>query len=178
MAARHGGIVRCRRTLAPAGTALPGALIIVTTGAMAGDSTPSRALPLLTALTGGVLLALALQISLTARGLQIADVFSDVLAGNPVRLRAAMVWWVIAGSALVTGALVSWALAHFAPPWHSYRGLRWIIGAIIVFALAHIGHGAELPHGVSPVVYLMASAAAVVVAAVMALIGAVFALRG
>ncbi len=137
----------------------------------------SRALALLGAITGGVLLALALEIALNARGLQISDVWRDAIAGNPLSLRAALVWWVIAGSALVAGVAIARPLVQFPPPWRRYRTLRWIIGALAVFALAHIGHGAVLPDGVTPAVYLMASAAAAVIAAVMAAIGAVFALR-
>src|SRR5215213_8826285 len=105
---------------------------------MATESHRSRALPLLTALIGGVLLVLALQVVLTARGMQIVDVWRDVIAGNPLSLRAALVWWVIAGSALVAGAAIARPLVLFPPPWRRYRALRWIVGAVIVFALAHI----------------------------------------
>lgn len=146
---------------------------------MATESTTNhRVLTMLTAITGGVLLVLALQAVLSARGLQIVDVWRDVMAGNPLTLRVASVWWVIAGSALVTGAVIARPLAMFPPPWRRYRVLRWIVGAVIVFALAHIGHGAEVPHGVSAVVYMMATTLAIIIGAVMAAIGAIFALRG
>ena len=114
---------------------------------------------------------------LSARGLQISDIWRDAIAGNPISLRAAMVWWVIAGSALVAGAAIARPLAQYAPPWRRYRTIRWIIGAAIVFGLAHVGHSAGLPENVEPAVYLLASGAAIVIAAVMASIGAIFALR-
>jgi hypothetical protein len=128
-------------------------------------------------LTGGVLLAMTLQVLLSARGMQTSDLWRDMIAGNPLSLRAALVWWIIAGSALVAGAAIARPLAQFAPPWRRNRTLRWIVGAAILFGLAHVGHSAVLPEGVSALVYLMATTTAIVIAAVMATIGAVFALR-
>jgi hypothetical protein len=144
---------------------------------MATEHETSRTLPLLAALTGGVLLAMALQILLSARGLQTSDLWRDMIAGNPLSLRAALVWWIIAGSALVAGAAIARPIAQFALPWRRNRTLRWIAGAAILFGLAHVGHGAAVPEGVTALVYLMVTTTAVVLAAVMATIGAVFALR-
>ena len=144
---------------------------------MANHPVSSRALPLLAALTGGALLAPTLQILLSTRGLQISDILQNATTGNPLSLRAALVWWIIAGSALVAGAMIARPLAQFAPPWRRNRALRWIVGAMIVFGLAHVGHGATFPEGTSLPVYLIASAVALGIAAVMAAIGAIFAMR-
>lgn len=144
---------------------------------MANHPAPSRALPLLTALTGGALLAPTLQILLSTRGLKVTDILQGTIGGNPLSLRAALVWWIIAGSALVAGAAIARPLAQFAPPWRRNRTLRWILGAVIVFGLAHVGHSASFPEGTSLPVYLIASAAAIAIAAIMAVIGAVFAMR-
>jgi hypothetical protein len=144
---------------------------------MATESRTSKGLALLCALTGGVLVALALQILLSTRGWQIAAIWRDMIAGNPLSLQTALVWWIIAGSALVAGAAIAWPVANLAPPWRRNRTVRWIAGAALLYGLAHIGHAAVLPEGVSPAVYLLASIAAIVVAAIMAVIGAIFALR-
>lgn len=144
---------------------------------MTSHPAPARALPLVTALTGGALLAPTLQILLSTRGLQVTDILQGTIAGNPLSLRAALVWWIIAGSALVAGAVIARPLAKFAPPWRRNRALRWILGALIVFGLAHAGHSANFPEGVGLLVYLITSTAAVVIASVMAVIGAIFAMR-
>jgi hypothetical protein len=100
-----------------------------------------------------------------------------MIAGNPLSLQAALVWWIVAGSALVAGAAIAWPLATYAPPWRRNRAPRWIAAAVLLYGFAHVGHGAVLPEGVSAVVYLLASTAAIVLAAIMAAIGAIFALR-
>ena len=144
---------------------------------MVSDSTSSRVLPLLYAITGGVLLVMALEVALTAYGLRISDIWRGSDAGNPVSLKAAGVWWIMALVALIVGAAIAWPLRQYAPPWRRQRLLRWIIGAAILFALAHVGHGVGVPEGIEPYVYLLATTAPIVIAAVMAAIGAIFALR-
>jgi hypothetical protein len=144
---------------------------------MTSDSTTSRVLPLLCAITGGVLLVMALQVMATAYGLQISDIWRDAIAGNPIGLKTAGVWWMMALLALVVGAAIAWPLRQYAPPWRRQRLLRWIIGAAILFGLAHVGHSVGVPEGIGPVVYLLASTAVIIIAAVMAAIGAIFALR-
>ena len=136
-----------------------------------------RAMILWTALTCAVLLALALQVVLSQRGIQITEAWRDVAAGTPPKMRSAMVWWVIAGASLAISAIVAGALNRFPPPWRRYRALRWIVGAAIVAALAEIAHGAALPEGAGPGVFLITTSASVVLAAVMALIGTFFAIR-
>jgi hypothetical protein len=144
---------------------------------MASDSTTSRVLPLLCAITGGVLLVMALQVVLTAYGLQISDIWRDAIAGNPVGLKAAGVWWMMALLALIVGAAIAWLLRQYPAPWRRQRPLRWILGAAILFGLAHVGHGVGVPDGIGPVVYLLATTAAMIIAALMGAIGAIFALR-
>jgi len=43
--------------------------------------------------------------------------------------------------------------------------------------LAHVGHSAGIPEGVSALVYLLASTMVIIIAALMAAIGAIFAMR-
>ncbi len=144
---------------------------------MADRPATSRALPLLTALTCGVLLALALQVLLALQGLLVAEIWRDVIDGGSIHLRAAAVWWIIAGSTLVAGAVSARPLARFKPPWVRLRVLRWIAGAATVLVLAYIAHAAAPPEGITALVQLMASTTAVGVGAVMAALGALIALR-
>lgn len=144
---------------------------------MAATPIKSKTLPLLCAMTGGVIVVMALQAQLSTRGYQIADIWRDMFAGNPVSLKAAAVWWIIALTALVIGAAIARPLALYPTPWRRSRSIRWIAGALILAALAHAGHGAGVPEGVTALVYLLASTTAIVIAALMASIGAIFALR-
>ena len=140
-------------------------------------ASPSRLLPLLTGMTAGIFVTLAAQVLLNNRGMQIGAVWQNIANGEALNLRAALVWWMIAGSALVAGAVVAGVLGRMPMPWRRYRALRWILGAIAVFVLAHIAHGANAPEGIKFSTQLGATAMAVVLAALMAAFGAVFALR-
>jgi hypothetical protein len=141
------------------------------------SATPSRLLPLLSGMTAGIFATLATQVLLNNKGMQIGAVWQNVANGEPINLRAALVWWVIAGSALVIGAIAAGVLAHFPTPWRRFRVLRWVLAAIAVFVLAHVAHGANAPEGIKFSTQLTATAAAILIAALMAAFGAVFALR-
>ena len=138
---------------------------------------PTRLLPLLTGMTAGIFATIAMQVLLNNKGMPIGTVWQNIANGEPLNLRAALVWWVIAGSALVVGALVAGVLGHFPTPWRRYRLLRWVLGAIVVFGLAHVAHGADAPEGIKLAAQLTATATAILIAALMAAFGAVFALR-
>ena len=144
---------------------------------MATKPAQSKALPFLFAITGGVVLVMGLQVPLSVRGWQVADIWRDMLAGTPVNLKAAAVWWMIALAALVIGAVIARPLWLYAPPWRRNRLIRWIFGALLLAGLAHVGHSAGIPEGVSALVYLLASTMVIIIAALMAAIGAIFAMR-
>ena len=91
-----------------------------------------RALVLVTATTCGVLAAIAAQIVLAQRGIELAGVWREVVAARGFHLRAAGAWWMMAASALLVGAAVAGALSRFPLPWLRLRLLRWIAGAILV----------------------------------------------
>jgi hypothetical protein len=135
-----------------------------------------RALVLVTATTCGVLAAIAAQIVLARRGIELAGVWRDI-ASRGFHLRAAGAWWMMAGSALLVGAAVAAALSRFPLPWLRFRLLRWIAGAALVGVLAHIGHAAAMKAGVAVGIHAAASVAAVVAAALTALFGAYFAAK-
>jgi hypothetical protein len=135
-----------------------------------------RALVLVTATTCGVLAAIAAQIVLARRGIELADMWREI-SGRGFHLRAAGGWWMPPGSALLVGAVVAGALSRYPLPWVSFRLLRWIAGAALVGVLAHIGHGAAMKAGVSVGIHSAASFAAVCAAALTALFGAYFAAK-
>ena len=136
-----------------------------------------RALVLVTATTCGVLAAIAAQIVLAQRGIELAGVWRELLSARGLQLRAAGAWWGMAASAFLAGAVVAAALSRFPLPWLRFRLLRWIAGGLLVAALAHIGHAAAMKAGIAVGIHAAASFAAVCAAAAMALFGAYFAAK-
>jgi hypothetical protein len=135
-----------------------------------------RPLVLVTATLCGVLAAIAAQILLAQRGIELAGVWREI-STRGFHLRAAGAWWAMASAGLLTGAIVAAALSRFPLPWLRFRGLRGIGGAALVAALAHIGHAAAMKAGVSVGIHAAASFAAVLAAAMTALFGAYFAAK-
>jgi hypothetical protein len=136
-----------------------------------------RTLVLVTATTCGVLAAIAAQIVLAQRGVELAGIWRELLSARGLQLRAAGAWWMMAASAFLVGALVAAALSRFPLPWLNFRVLRWIAGALVVAILAHIGHAAAMKAGVVVSIHAAASFAAVCAAGLMALFGAYFAAK-
>jgi hypothetical protein len=125
-----------------------------------------------TAITCAALSALMLQIQFERIGLALVSLGHDAFSGKMPKLRAAGPWWAMAALALIVGGAVGAALSRFPFPWHRFRVLRWLIGAIIVFILADIGHSAAAPPGVGAAAQLAVSLAALVLAALMGMLGA------
>lgn len=137
----------------------------------------SRALLYCIAVTAGVLVAIAVQISLSRAGIELAGVWRNLFSTQALQLRSAGAWWLIAGAAFLTGALVAGILNRFPPPWYGFRSLRWLAAAALVFVLADIGHAAALAVQRVPGAHLLASLTALCAAALMAMIGAYFTVR-
>jgi hypothetical protein len=136
-----------------------------------------RPLVLVAATLCGVLAAIAAQIMLAQRGIELAGVWRELLSARGLQLRAAGAWWGMAASAFLAGAVVAAALSRFPLPWLRFRLLRWIAGGALVAALAHIGHAAAMKAGIAVGIHAAASFAAVCAAALMALFGAYFAAK-
>jgi hypothetical protein len=136
-----------------------------------------RALVLVAATTCGVIAAIAAQIALAQRGIELTSIWRELLSARGRQISAAGAWWMIAGSGLLAGAIVAAALSRFPLPWLRFRVLRWIVGAAIVAALAHIGHSAVAKAGVAVSIHFVASFAATCAAALAALFGAYFAAK-
>jgi hypothetical protein len=138
----------------------------------------SRALVYVTGMTCGVLAAIAAEILLRRTGIEIADTWRSLAAGQSLQMRAVSVFWLMIGSAFVVSAIVGAALSRLPPPWLRLRTLRWLAGAVIVFALAEVGHIAAITVGHGGGAHTAMSMVALVAAALVALFGAYFATRG
>src|SRR5262245_1601615 len=130
-----------------------------------------------TALTCGVLVALALQAYLRSAGFELASPWDNLFATGARQLRTTGPWWAIAGLAFVTGGITAAALSRLPPPWRRFRLLRWVAGAAIVLALAQIGHPHAAPDAAGPGTDLAVNLLAMAIAAAMALLGAYVAVR-
>jgi hypothetical protein len=128
-----------------------------------------------TALTCGVLAALALQIYLSRAGFDLAALWENALA-NARQLRTTGPWWASAGLAFATSGAVAAALTRSRLPFRRLRLLRWTAGAILVLVLADVGHSASAPEAGTGVT-VAARLAGLGLAAVMAALGAAFAMR-
>jgi hypothetical protein len=137
----------------------------------------SRVLTYVTALTCGVLAALALEIFLSRIGLDLVAAWKSLFATRSMQLRTAGPWWAIAGLAFITGGAVAAALSRAPPPWRRFRALRWIAGALIVLLLAEIGGSASTATAASAGTHVGANLSAMTAAALMALCGAYFTVR-
>jgi len=136
-----------------------------------------RPLVLVTATTCGVLAAIAAQVVLSQRGIELAGIWRELLSTRGLQLRAAGAWWMMAASAFLAGAVVAAVLSRFPLPWLRFRLLRWVAGAVLVAALAHVGHGAVMKPDIAVAIHTTASFSALCAAALMALFGAYFAVK-
>jgi hypothetical protein len=131
-----------------------------------------RALVYTSAVTCGVLAALAAQLYLSRFDLGIWAFGQNLLSGKAMQLRTALPWWAIAFVAFVVSGATAAALSHLPLPWRRFRLLRWLAGALIVYGLADIGHSASIPQGVAAGANVAASLAALGLAGLMAMLGA------
>ena len=128
-----------------------------------------------TALTCGVLAALALQIYMSRIGFDVAPLWESLFA-NARQLRTTGPWWATAGLAFAAGGAVAAALTRARLPWRRLRLVRWTVGAILVLVLADVGHSSS-PEAAGAGVTVPARLVAAGIATVMAALGAAFAMR-
>ena len=88
-----------------------------------------RVLIYTTALTCGVLAALALQIHLSRAGLDLVGLWDSLLSTKTLQLRTAGPWWAIGGTAFIASGATAAALSRLPLPWRRFRLLRWAAGA-------------------------------------------------
>jgi hypothetical protein len=128
-----------------------------------------------TALTCGVLAALAMQIYLAGFGFDLVAIWQSLSSGKGMQLRTAGPWWAMAGAAFIVSGVVAATLSRLPPPWHRLRLLRWVAGAALVFLLEDISHSVTMQG--SAAANLAATLAALAIAALMAMLGAFFSNR-
>ena len=136
-----------------------------------------RGLIYTSALTCGVLAALALQIYLNRAGFDLVGLWGNLLSAKALQLRTAGPWWATAGLAFLVSGATAAVLSRAPLPWRRFRLLRWVAGAGIVALLADVGHMAAAPEGVSVGGNVAATLGALGLAALMALFGAYFTVR-
>jgi hypothetical protein len=136
-----------------------------------------RGLIYTSALTCGVLAAMALQIYLDRAGFDLVGLWGNLLSAKALQLRTAGPWWATAGLAFLVSGAIAAVLSRAPLPWRRFRLLRWLLGACIVAALADVGHMAAAPEGVSVGANVAATLGALALAALMALFGAYFTVR-
>ena len=137
----------------------------------------SLALVYVTSMTCGVLAAVAAEILLRRTGVEIADTWRSLAAGQ-LQMRAVSVFWLMIGSAFVVSAVVAATLSRLPPPWLRLRTMRWLASLVLVFALAEAGHIAAITVGHGGGAHTAMSMAALAAAALVALFAAYFATRG
>src|SRR5258708_6216892 len=92
-----------------------------------------------TALTCGVLAAIAVQAQLKRAGFDLIGLWQNLSSVRAMQLRTAGPWWAVAGLAFIVSGITAAALSRLSLPWRRFRLLRWAAGAAIVFLLADIG---------------------------------------
>jgi hypothetical protein len=126
-----------------------------------------------TALTCGLLAAIAVQIQVTRAGFDLVGLWQELVSTRAMHLRTTGPWWAIGGAAFIVGGITAAALSRLALPWRSFRLVRWAAGAAVVFLLADIGHhsAAGLTR-INAGTHVVVSLGALGIAALMALCGA------
>jgi hypothetical protein len=135
----------------------------------------SRLVPLTAAMSGGVIVAMVVQIMLARYGIELTGVWRSLSSNTGGHLRAALAWWAMAGAAFLASFLIGAVMSRFS--WLYLRFLRVAAAAVLAFGLASLGHGAPVPAAVASA-HALATLAALVVAMMMAGFGAYFAVRG
>jgi hypothetical protein len=137
----------------------------------------SRVLVYVTSISCGVLAAIAVQILLRRAGIELGDMWRNILTAQALQLRSAGGGWLMLGAAFVVGAVVAAVLSRLPLPWHRFRLLRWVMGAALVFAMAEVGHVASVAGGPGNGAHAAATLATLCAAALVAMFGAYFASR-
>jgi hypothetical protein len=135
----------------------------------------SRALIYTTALTCGLLLALAVHIGLTAAGIGLAGAAAEAFLSGKDQINTALAWWAI-GIAGCLGSLAAIALARrLNRP--LLRGVRLTLIAAFICVLAVAGRKAATPPGSEAALTTAGNLAGMALGGFMAFFAAHFAAR-
>jgi hypothetical protein len=127
------------------------------------------------AVMSGMASALATHVALADYGIELAGVWRSLFASNNVQLRSAVAWWTIVFVAFIGGFVVAFVMSRF--DWLYLRFLRGWLLALVVLGLGALAHDLPRAEGIAASAYAFSTAAALVVAFLMASFGAYFALR-
>jgi hypothetical protein len=127
------------------------------------------------AVMGGIATSLVIQIVLARFGIELAGVWRNIFTSSAAQFRSAIAWWTIAGASLLGGFVVAFVASRFE--WLYLRFLRGWLLALLTIGLALLARDLPRGEGVAPAAYALASAAALLVAFLMAAFGGFFALR-
>jgi hypothetical protein len=143
---------------------------------MLEEQLPSvRTLSFASGTIGGFLVAVSAQVMLGHMNVEMAAMWHDLLASSAIQIRSALLWWVLAGTALV-GGFVAAAVARFLlTNWWPLRLLRWVLGAAIVAGLGAVGHVASQPPEIDSAAYVAANLSSIAASLLAASVGASFA---
>src|SRR5262249_13621442 len=84
---------------------------------------PARRLSLfVAAMTGGVMVAMIVEIMLARRGVEFTGALRGLLGGGSVRMHAALAWWAITGVAFVASFAIAVVMSRVS--WLYFRSLR------------------------------------------------------
>jgi hypothetical protein len=98
-----------------------------------------------------------------------------LFVASQAQLRSALAWWTIAGAGFIGGFAVAFVMSRIE--WLYLRFLRGWLAAALVFALAVMARDVPAAEGIGIAGHVGTSAAAMIVAGVMAAFGGYFALR-
>jgi hypothetical protein len=136
-----------------------------------------RTLALATGTIGGFLVAASAQVLLFHKNVELATMWHDVFASSTVQIKSALVWWLLAGTALVGGFVAAAVTRFLLTNWWPLRLLRWILGTALVAGLAAVGHAASEPAAIDSAAYVAANLSSMTASVLVASVGAFFAAR-
>ena len=142
-----------------------------------GGPTPSesRVLIYTTALTSGVLLALAVHIGLTAAGVGLVGTALEAFLSGKGQINTALAWWAIGIAGCLGSLMAIWLARGLHEP--RTRGLRLALALLFVALLAVAGRKAAAPPGSAAALTAAVNLAAMMLGGFMAFFAAHFAAR-
>jgi hypothetical protein len=136
-----------------------------------------RTLLFTAAMTGGVLVALAVHIITSRLGMGLGSPWRELFPTPGDQLRSALAWWLIAAAAGVASFIAAMLLTD--PPartrWRTI--VEWGVGGAFLFLLVGSQHYGTGEVGIPTKIKLLAGLTALTLGAVMAFCGTFFALR-
>lgn len=144
----------------------------------AADDLNERTLIFGAAISGGVLLAIVVQVVLAQLGLDITAIWQAAKVTRAAHLGAAMAWWLIAAVAFIAGFAIAVFVRYLVanPPRISDR-FGWAGGLVAIACLTVIGGRATASHEFSAAASVITGMAVLLAGGALSLLGAFFAVR-